>query len=734
MKTKRAIIATCSDSSEKCSLDSSVEKTMKKRERTKSISKTWTPSPKRKTRKISDNRHSPVSPYKTGRSPSLETKIKSRNIVKMLEKVCPRADECLALSAEYMPHINKVFHSFSDFTMLSQDNKRQFVAISSGANGFVNRLHYTDKTGVYSATAILKSANKADASKLPDNSVYEGLVGLYFVNDLCYYFPCFVETYGIYKYKSAGSALKKQLLSNKSANYQKIPVEEFTKELEPLFTNTKTNRQIKEGKRTLYNSRAIGHAFDNPGDLAVMVQSIENANSMYIHLKELIVNLYTAKKEAAVFQINEELITMIFQIYSVLGYLSDKYTHNDLHISNVLVHSLEHKYVKMVYHMKIGDDAPFKIAFYTNKIMKIIDYGRSFVNGEHFSSLCFYQSICQHERKIGGKSAVTKTISPGPTEYECDANNPEKFQEGEKICGSKIGFTKLWKITENPETTNYVSTIQRNKTVDLLFLQKMSLYMMEYIYKNEMPNPKIPPKILDYMKSPIFYLLMNVFSIYKENYKDHERKFYENLMATIKKYLVSIGHPITKNMGDDADSIHNLVFNTISTMEILDIIHKKNPSLDQAIVKYKTMTNQGLNGSKNTDAFFQILFQQKERAKTAEEKRAIEKQIKTLLLLSNIHYFKGSMYSIPEYINYRDKNALYNVEKVRDMLIDMMTEENKKITGMDQEYQVDYEKTTHEYFTQNLYAGTEKYQYFGELHVYLDRSGRNTHFVAAPSK
>ena len=553
---------------------------------------------------------------------SLETKLKTRDVVNLLEKVCPRSDMCLALSAEYMPHINHAFHSFSDFRMLSTEHHgEQFLNISSGSNGFVNQLYFTDKTGRYSAMAILKSAYNKKNEKLPDNSVYEGLVGLYYINDQCYHFPCFVETYGIYAYDGAETGLpplKNYLLNNTKDKYMKIPNGDFENGIRSLFTNTKTNMQIKRGAsltRTLYNSKAIHYAFDNPSNLCVLIQSIKNASNMHEYLNDVFKNMYNqdnVKKRE--FQLNEELITMIFQIYSVLGYISDSFTHNDLHMGNVLVYSLGNKYVKMVYHMKKkGEDKEQVVSFYTNKILKIIDYGRSFVKGDNFSSVCFYQSICQHEKMLEKRDSVstpativadsartpdtiavvssdslatpktktpTKVATPKtPTQtnpivinYECDESNIEKFQDNPShICGQKIGFSTLWKTPKNPTTTNYASILRHNKSIDLFFIQRIAIGLMLYVYKYELADINATPKILDHIKSPIFDLIMNVFYVYRISYLKYYNKLFMELMGEVYVYLKKENVDIGKDKTNE-NQMYHFLFYSVSSPNVIKYI------------------------------------------------------------------------------------------------------------------------------------------------------------------
>jgi len=667
---------------------------------------------------------SPKSPKtrRLGRYHSLEVSLKTRNVKNVLSKVCPNSDECLALSAQYMPHINKVFDYFSNFKMLSSQTPKQFMNISSGSNGFTNLLFFSDTDNTYHSIAIMKSAHSSNPNRIPDNLVYEGLAGLYYINEKCYYFPCFVETYGIYKYKPHSRfsvpPLKMYLMNN-SKKYSKISNAEFESGLIDLFTNKKTNREIGQkkpaSKKTVYNSEAIKHAFENPNDLCILIQSVKPGKTLASYLTDTLLSMQTMRSREVKFILNEELLSMLFQIYSVLSYLSDEYNHNDLHPGNVLIYSLGKKYIKMVYHLKDNDGNSSEVIFYTNKIAKLIDYGRAYVNGKHFKSSCFYQSVCQHEKR------ETDT----PEEYDCDENDVKKYQEGDRICGKNIGLTGLWKQPANPEKNYYISAVQRNKSADLLLLQKLAILFMRYIYHYELninisggasshtvePSEK---RVLDYLDSPIFYLMTNTFSLYRNIIIEQDKTEFTKIIKEIVEYLRESKHSMSKHLTDDDKKNFKLIFDSVSSSFIIAYIQQNNSKLYERIQYFEKTLKQSLIDSKEDFNTYYALINKKGENMDIADKELLEKQTKLQTIWMNRFHINRPMYPINEMLD--NSAILSNVDKVSRHLTKIMQERGEPAT---QEYFASYAANT---------------QYFGELHIYLDGSGRNSHFIAATAE
>jgi len=258
------------------------------------------------------------------------TKIKENIRINYLKTVCSDSHVCVAFGTE-SDKIRILFDNFSNFNLLSQPLK---TIGAPSANGFVKELTYT-KDG-YVANAILKSS--ADPGS--DNLLYEEIVGI-FLNKIGKYVPCFLETYGVYKYTS--EAFYNKMKNNKRVNQ----------------TNVVGNLQYL----TDFNTSLIKYACSDQSQyLAIIIQYLKDAktlNDMYNNVD---------------FRENH-LIEILFQIYMPLAHLTDKFTHYDLHTSNVLIYKpIDNKYIEYSYHLKNGKIVKFKSPY----IAKIIDYGRSF--------------------------------------------------------------------------------------------------------------------------------------------------------------------------------------------------------------------------------------------------------------------------------------------------------------------------------------------------------------------
>jgi len=216
-------------------------------------------------------------------------------------------------------------------------------------NGFINLIQY--KRGGYVTYAVLKSSTRPNA----DNLMYEYMVGQY-VNKLNKRFPCFVETYGYYKYKN------KQIWEDFKVNKDEYEVSALKLGLE------------------LQDKIDYAVACENSDQLAILIQYLPNITAIYWKL----LNEDFLQKELA---------NVLFQIYMPLSVLAGSFTHHDLHAGNVNVcEPAEDSYIQFHYHMDDGTELLFKSKY----IAKMIDYGRSYFNDEEagIDSTKIYKEIC----------------------------------------------------------------------------------------------------------------------------------------------------------------------------------------------------------------------------------------------------------------------------------------------------------------------------------------------------
>uniref|UniRef100_A0A6C0H4U2 Protein kinase domain-containing protein n=1 Tax=viral metagenome TaxID=1070528 RepID=A0A6C0H4U2_9ZZZZ len=161
----------------------------------------------------------------------------------------------------------------------------------------------------YKTYGIIKEMANNDS----DNLFYEYCVGLA-INKWNLKYPCFIETYYCYY-----------------NNYNEI-------------------KKIK----TIKESCKIGN------NKKLLIQHIKTPITFYDYIKR---NEYDS----------ENIIKILYQIYSVLSILAYNFTHYDLHGDNILLYFLNEP-ILMIYNYEKNNE----IIFMTKIIVKIIDYGKSY--------------------------------------------------------------------------------------------------------------------------------------------------------------------------------------------------------------------------------------------------------------------------------------------------------------------------------------------------------------------
>jgi hypothetical protein len=111
------------------------------------------------------------------------------------QKKCVDPNICIGYDVINRMKINDYFNHFVDLDYID-GNIKQIGEVS--ANGFVKEIKFTHDN--YSAYTVLKSCIRSNS----DNLVYEYIAGQY-INHLCNYYSCFIETYGLFYYKDDSS-------------------------------------------------------------------------------------------------------------------------------------------------------------------------------------------------------------------------------------------------------------------------------------------------------------------------------------------------------------------------------------------------------------------------------------------------------------------------------------------------------------------------------------------------
>ena len=270
---------------------------------------------------------------------------------------CPDSIECIGMGEEIFS-INAFFNNFTDFSLIDESIDSKKIGDVS-ANGFIYKLSYL-KDG-YSSVAILKSTQNVNS----DNLMYEYNVGL-FINGVCPYYTCFLETYGLFKYKNL-------------QDYDNFKSKDKVSKIE-----------LNDSLTGIPLNYAIG--CPNSLTISLLVQYVNG-----ISLADLIKKNIRDPKF-----VNYDLWCILFQIYYALSAIRENFTHYDLHTDNVMVYEpSKDTYITYNYYLPKGD-----ITFKSRYIAKILDYGHSYFNTGY----------------PGGSSVdvYIKTLHTKP----CDSNSP----------------------------------------------------------------------------------------------------------------------------------------------------------------------------------------------------------------------------------------------------------------------------------------------------------------------
>lgn len=280
--------------------------------------------------------------------PSIREKITAR----FLTNICSDSGVCIVFGKE-SNKIKGFFDNFVDFKYLTGDIKK-IGEVSQ--NGFIYELMYTRQK--YNAYAILKSS----VNPSNDNLMYEYFVGQA-VNTFNISLPCFIETYGLFKYKTIGDW---SVLMQKSISLQEKT--EVVKNNLTFINNP--------------NPTDLVYGCSDPVLQCLLIQHIKDTKSLSRWISELGPKF-----------IENELFEILYIIYFSLTALSDKFTHYDLHAQNVLLYvPIKDKYINYVFH----EDTNKTISFKSKFIPKIIDYGRCFYDiGPNNNSNIIYSELCK---------------------------------------------------------------------------------------------------------------------------------------------------------------------------------------------------------------------------------------------------------------------------------------------------------------------------------------------------
>lgn len=318
--------------------------------------------------------------------------------VKYLNTVCSDSGECLAFGRE-SAEIRHLFNDFIDFRHLKNVEK----VGQPSANGFVLNLHY--ETMNYKANALLKSSQ----GTMSDNLFYEYLVGIHFINRVNEIFPCFTETYHLFKHNSIDT---------------KKMVKTYTMNVNEYMTILKLNNCDRTISKNI--EECIDDSCENGGNYAILVQYINNPISIDAFMKE--------HENDELFE--QQMLCILYQIYYPLSYLKFDFTHYDLHTDNVLLYKLPvGKFVSIQYK---NTNTGTVTNINTNYIAKIIDYGR-----------CFFSDF--GDKNLLSSKKILKSVKKSTV---CKANG-----------FNNIGFN--FRDRNHTVENHYISCLMKNESHDL---------------------------------------------------------------------------------------------------------------------------------------------------------------------------------------------------------------------------------------------------------------------------
>ena len=453
-------------------------------------------------------------------------KLKSNFTKSILSLLCNDSSICInfgVLTINLNEMIKNYFDNF-DFKYISEKNPNSVVAIGApSGNGFVKLLTYENDG--HKAHAILKSTLRENE----DNLMYEYEVGQ-FINKQNKIFSCFIETYGLFKYKDNKDIKKDE--SHRIMSEHKTGYKDLNTMLEKI-----TEIDYKVG-------------CEEEKYLAILIQYIPGAITLYDFIMRL------TKDHDLHFLY--ELLCILYQIYFPLSVLKDEFTHYDLHDKNVLLYKpKDNSYITYNYTLLNGTIFTFK-SFY---IVKIIDYGRSYYKDR---DVFIPSSNIKNNKKIE-KSSLNTYNTKIYTATTCEQlNNPVmKF----RCFGHRDGFPYLDSRVKNNSCDLYLLTIIE------YYLSKFRQDLYETLATHE--NVKILEKKTKDLKIIKDLLLFKKLLSVTETCISEGKDDYPQSIQTINDVIQSITEYIKQYK---AQFEYN-IFNNATEFAVCNMYENRNPMI-----------------------------------------------------------------------------------------------------------------------------------------------------------
>jgi hypothetical protein len=392
---------------------------------------------------------------------------------------CLDSNFCITYTRE---HNAKVLSYFDNFKILPKYLKesKQIGAVS--VNGIIFAVIY--KKNGYVVNAVFKCPKISEYRvtdkkyRVADNLFYEYRVGVDFINDMLNYYPCFLETYGMYEGVGA--------IKDASGNYS---MNKNCKRIIDTYADTNADTTLENSlfKRDSLKTNILTK-FNN---INILIQYLNNPISFEHFLTfntpdaELPSNQGTEKKKGNT-EFELEVYNILFQIYSVLAALGNRFTHYDLHWNNVQLHKVENdKYIDLIYYdVETNENGAVlnatitPITIHTQYIVKILDYGRCYYNNPFDASknsVEFYNKICEPNNCTydNGLHWLQYGHTQQFPQYKCNPGYYTRMGETCSTYPNKMFDTRLIAIIR--EFTNVVDTINKYNSIHGIYAILKSL-------------------------------------------------------------------------------------------------------------------------------------------------------------------------------------------------------------------------------------------------------------------
>lgn len=364
----------------------------------------------------------------------------------ILKKICPNTTECITFGTQ-SDQIRELFDEFKIPSPLIDEKETKQIGKASN-NGVIYRLKYQLKD--YNAYTIIKNALDEQA----DNLYYEAVVGWY-INTKMRYYPCFVETYDLYKNNNDRDP-KTNLINDFNLNKLTALFPESTTELKPkTFKEVDTDfyKKITEAKKLIETCK-------ESDTISLNIQYLDNVTTLF----DILLIEIPQRKPKYVY----DMYTYLYQVYAPLGMLSDEFTHYDLHVNNVLIYKIDpNKYTKMIYHYPDNTTVEFN----TVGIAKIIDYGR-----------CYFK----YNDAINSKNFIDtleKNMNSSP-KNSTKPNNPDE-------CGYVSFSQEFQKYYIDSRTHNKSHDLRLISNVNHIYKQYINQVLFNIEYKEQYGTPEV---------------------------------------------------------------------------------------------------------------------------------------------------------------------------------------------------------------------------------------------------